>query len=457
MDLLRKPTNLCGMIGRSANGTIREKRYNREVWVSVSWKLRACVALFGAAVFAVLAGCRGTHANRPPTPTEVGYNTNNLIDLRAQADAQTAFNPSDVNELALRAKEVHRPKVLPPKRTILCLSGGGSYGAYSAGILCGWSEQGDRPNFDVVTGVSTGGLIAPFAFLGPRYDPLLRRFYTTLSDDDIYRLRPVRGVFSEALADNSPLAGEIDRTLTVQMMQDIAIEHSKGRRLYLGTTELQGRRFVAWDIGEIACRGRPQDRELIKRIMLGSSAIPGFFPPSEIPVTINGAPFVEKHVDGGVSFSVFMRPPAIPPQLAAMPEGRSLYGSEVYAIVAGKLYADPEMVKPWVLSIAAQNVSTLTYASTRADLARLWTVCTLAGMDFKMTAIPETTPAPKSSAEFNPAEMTLLFNEGVRQMRCRTAWRSTPPGTGCGEDPLVRGSTDLTQWPRSPSLPQPRR
>jgi len=400
------------------------------------------------------AGCRaGPSSQGLPTPTDVGINTNNLLDVRAQAESQASFNPAQVNELALRAKEVNRPKVLPPKRKILCLSGGGSYGAYSAGILAGWSDRGDRPQFDVVTGVSTGGLIAPFAFLGPRYDPLLRRFYTTLSDDDIYQLRPVRGIFSEALADNSPLANEIDRTLSMEMMREIAIEHSKGRRLYLGTTELQGRRFVAWDIGEIACRGRPQDRDLIKRIMLGSSAIPGFFPPSEIPVTVNGQPFVEKHVDGGVSYSVFLRPPAIPPQMAALPEGKSLYGSEVFVIVAGKLYADPGAVRPWVLSIAAENVSTLTYASTRADLARLWTVCTLAGMDFRMTAIPETTPTPRSSADFRPAEMSALFNEGVRQVRCGTAWRTTPPGTDCGEDPLVRGSNDLTIWPRSAALP----
>ena len=133
---------------------------------------------------------------------------------------------------------------------MLCLSGGGSYGAYSAGVLCGWTASGDRPgtngrpNFCVVTGISTGALIAPYAFLGPRYDDAIRKFYTTVDRRDIYRLRPIRGLFSVALADNTPLANLIEESLTPQLIAEVAEEHRKGRRLYIGTTELEGGRFV---------------------------------------------------------------------------------------------------------------------------------------------------------------------------------------------------------------------
>src|SRR5262249_10189312 len=156
------------------------------------------------------------------------------------------------------------------------------------------------PAFDVVTGVSTGALTAPYAFLGPKYDGELKRFYTTLETRDVYTLRPVRGLVTESLADNAPLAEQIDMVLTPEIIAEVAEEHRRGRRLYVGTTELESRRFVVWDLGAIACRGTPRDRELIKSILLGSCAIPGFFPPSKIGVTVNGRPYTEQHVDGGV-------------------------------------------------------------------------------------------------------------------------------------------------------------
>lgn len=403
-----------------------------------------------------LAGCTlsgGLCGKRLPTPTSAGLHTNNLVDLPSQIESQQAYDPYEVIASGERLLKAQRPPPSGPKRSILCLSGGGSLGAFTVGILCGWTEKGDRPNFDVVTGVSTGGLIAPFAFLGPAYDAKLRHLYTMSSTRDIYVLHPVRGIFSESLADNTPLARQIDRMLTPQMMLDLAVEHSKGRRLYIGTTESQGKRFVCWDIGEIACRGREEDRVLIKRIMLGSSSIPGFFPPSNIPVTVDGRPFIEKHVDGGVSFSMFLRPPYVSPRAAAQPGAKSLAGIDVFAIEAGKLYADPEIVRPWVVSIAAANIETLTYARARGDITRMWATCVISGMNFHLASIPETTPTPDDVTDFVPAEMQRLFRAGYEQVQSGL-WRTMPPGVLPGEDPLVRSSTELSVWPRSPSAGQ---
>jgi predicted acylesterase/phospholipase RssA len=360
------------------------------------------------------------------TPTTAGIQTNDIIDPVAQ--------PSTASQVP--ARTVSATKDGP---SVLCLSGGGAYGAYTVGVLYGWSCRGDRPCFDVVTGVSTGALIAPFAFLGSSYDPLLRDLYTTVESRDIYRLRPLTGVFSEAFASNRPLSRKIDEMITPEMMQAIAREHARGRRLYLGTTEMEGHRFVVWDIGAIASRGRAEDHDLIRRILLASSALPGIFPPVRIPVTVNGQPFEEMHVDGSVSQSVFYQP-----------SGKSSAGS-VYVIVAGKLYADAEESNPKALSIAIGNLQAFSYAHTRGDIYRIWCQCNQQH-SFQLAAIPGAFPAPRRITDFNPEQMTPLFQEGVRQMTQGTAWRNTPPGQGAGEETLIRSGTDLMVVPRTQGL-----
>lgn len=411
-------------------------------------RLRGLVLMIAIGLIAVAGCATRRHAN---SPTSAGYNIRDLVDANAQPEAERVADIDAMLRVADQLRATIKPAVLPPKKTVLCLSGGGAYGAFSAGVLYGWTGEGNRPNFDVVTGISTGALIAPFAFLGPRYDEAMKQFYTTVRSKDIYKLRVVKGLFSESLADNAPLAHKVNEVITPELMAEIAEEHRKGRRLYVGTTELEGRRFVFWDIGAIASAGTEDDRQLLKLILLGSSAIPGFFPPAKIPVTINGQSFIEKHVDGGVSQAVFMRRPFVPLELANDPTATSTYGSDVYAIIAGKLHADPEEMKPRALKIAGSSVSAIIYAQTRGDLQRMWTLCQLTGMNFHMTAIPAEYPAPKSSTEFKPDVMTGMFDEGVRLVRTGKVWRKTPPGVELGEGPLKRASIELTHQQRGPA------
>lgn len=381
----------------------------------------------------LLAGCL-MHSRSTHTPTSAGFNTNNLIDPAGQVDSHDALR--QLNSQAILTSRT------TARRSALCLSGGGAYGAYSVGVLYGWSCRGDRPCFDVVTGISTGALIAPYAFLGSAYDQQIKELYTSMDSRDIYRLRPVTGVFSEAFASNRPLARRIDETITPQLMAAVAGEHAKGRRLYVGTTEMEGHRFVVWDIGAIATYGRQEDMVLIKKILLASTAIPGIFPPTRIPVTVNGECFNELHVDGSVSQSVFFRPPLDRP-------GESPKDTQVYVIVAGKLYADQDPANPRSISIAIQNLSTFSYAHTRGDLFRIWSTCQMTGRGFLLTALPADYSAPASMTDFDHQQMTSMYQEGVRQVMQGTAWRTTPPGLNPGEDPLVRTSTDLVNVPRS--------
>ncbi len=390
-------------------------------------------AIFLVMLSLLFLGCLH-HGTGPRTPTSAGLNTNNLIDPSAQAE------DAEVARFRERMRSV--PTHVAAKRSTLCLSGGGAYGAYSVGILQGWSQRGDRPCFDVVTGISTGALIAPFAYMGSNYDALLQELYTTIDSRDIYRLKPVTGLFSESFASSRPLAKKIEELLTMEQMAKLAQEHARGRKLYVGTTEMEGHRFVVWDIGAIASNGRPQDLELIRKLLLASSSIPGIFPPVRIQVTVNGQQYTEFHVDGSVSQSVFFRPPT---EL----EADAPQGTQVYVIIAGKLFADPQATTPRSLTIAKQNLMTFSYAHCRANLFRIWSLCHLTGRHFHVTSIPEQFPAPQSLVDFDPTEMTAMFQEGRRQMLQGTAWRDTPPGMEPNESTLVRGSTDLIVVPRS--------
>ena len=430
---------------------------------------RIRAAIVAIACVCLLAGtptaCSHIKRAAYPSPAESGLNTRDLIDPLAQSEADE-LNPT--SQLAAAGERIRKDRqqklteqskneggvsATQPNRNILCLSGGGSYGAYTVGVLIGWSERGDRPSFDVVTGISTGALIAPSVFLGPKYDAKLKQLYTTAVTKDIYTVRRFWGLFDESYADTAPMAARIDAFVDAELMRDLAEAHRQGRRLYIGTTEEEGKQFVIWDIGAIAERNGPKDRELIVKVMLASSAAPGYFPAIKIDVNVDGTWHTERHVDGGVSQALFYRPPYVAPQERSNVAGRDLAGAKVYVIVAGKLYADPEVIRPWSLSSAGTNVSTLLYAQARGDLQRLYTVCLLTGMDYYLSAIPPEYVIASSIVEFDPKRMTALFEEGRRVILSAKPWRVLPPGIKEGESALTRLGPNLTYQRRGPQLP----
>lgn len=194
----------------------------------------------------------------------------------------------------------------------LAISGGGANGAFGAGFLKGWSKRGNRPEFEVVTGVSTGALAAPFIFLGTKYDTELEKIYTVYGDRDIMRSRGIFGVFGSALYDNAPLRALISNHVTDDVVDAMAAEYRMGRRLLVQTTNIDAQRPVVWDISAISASQRQDRRDLIVNILLASASIPAVFPPVRLPVhTANGEVYEELHVDGGVSAQVFFAPPEI--------------------------------------------------------------------------------------------------------------------------------------------------
>lgn len=328
---------------------------------------------------------------------------------------------------------------------VLVLSGGGAYGAYTAGVLAGWSETGTRPSFDVVTGISTGALVATLAFLGPERDADLKRFYTTITDKDIYaRKSDLRALLSDSFRESEPLARLIEAVAGPELLRDIAAEHAKGRRLYVGTTQLDARRLVVWDMGAIASRGRPEDLALFRRVLLASASIPGFFPPIPIDVEVDGKPYEELHVDGGVTASLFFRSPQVTRAERRVLGDRPLEGSNVYIIVAGKLYADPSLVERRLIPIAADSITALLHSKSRSDLFQLYALALATGMNYQVTALPAELDVPRDATSFNPESMTWLYELGRKQAKSPTPWRSSPPGSQPGEEVPLRGGTKLS-------------
>jgi predicted acylesterase/phospholipase RssA len=367
------------------------------------------------------------------------------LDVEAQEAGRSTIKTEDLLAFAKRSRDEAKPAKPYPRKTILVMSGGGAYGAYPAGVLVGWTASGTRPEFDVVTGISIGALMAAFAFLGPSEDYELQRCATTLHTSDIYRRKClVTSMLSESLADTAPLEKLIDELTTEDRLQRIAAEHRKGRRLYVGTTDLDARRAIVWDMGAIAARGTPESRELFCKVMLASATIPGFFPPVRIPITVDGRRYVERHIDGGTTSSMFFAPPWVPPaERDHLPRGW-LHGSDVYVLVAGKMYPDPRPVKPRAVRIAATAASTVIYDQTRSDLHKLFLLSAMTGMNYNVSLIPPDLPVPATSTTFEPAEMTRMFNAGFEWAVGGPKWRITPPGYEPGEGAKYRAGPALT-------------
>lgn len=401
-----------------------------------------------------LSGCRLVNGPERPVPLPPNVAANDLIDADDPAESLDPLNPEDLALAAKQIRESRKPKIPPEKKyNILVLSGGGIYGAYTAGVLVGWSDAGGRPAFDVITGVSIGAFIAPFVFAGPEYDSIVREYVTTLRSEELFkRRRGIRELLSESVTDNTGMRNRLNALITPQLLQKIAEEHAKGRRLYIGSTNLDTKRLVVWDLGAIATRG---DVALFIDAMMASAAIPGYFPSVRFSVEIDGQRFEELHVDGGVTRAMFFRPPYVPPADREAFGPQSLYDSNLYILVAGKLFADPDGVRPRTLRVAGAAISSLLYSGARGDLAQLYNYCVLTGMNYRSAAMPQDLEVTSQATNFDPAEAAKMFEAGYRAAMDKNVWRTTPPGLVPGEGPRTRSGLRLKVQPAPTSPPQP--
>jgi hypothetical protein len=315
---------------------------------------------------------------------------------------------------------------LPPVHA-LAISGGGENGAFGAGLLVGWTAAGTRPTFKMVTGISTGALTAPFAFLGPAYDDKLRAVYTTISVKDVLESRGIYGaLFQDAMADNAPLRATVARYFDQAMLDAIGEEDKKGRILLIGTTNLDAMRPVIWSIGAIANSGQPDRLKLVQDILVASAAIPGAFPPMMFDVQAGGKTYQEMHVDGGATAQVFVYPPSL--NLSARDKA-SGFTRERYLYVIRNARLDPNwaQVERSTMSIAGRAITSLIQTQGLGDLYRIYLTSKRDGIDFNMAYIPGTFTT-KLEEPFDRSYMNELFQLGYDMAVKGYPWEKAPPG-----------------------------
>jgi hypothetical protein len=313
----------------------------------------------------------------------------------------------------------------------LAISGGGSDGAFGAGILNGWSAKGNRPAFKVVTGVSTGALIAPFAFLGPEYDPQIKEAYTTVNPERIYVVRRLIAIlWEESVADNEPLKALVTKYITPEVLDAIAVEHAKGRRLYVASSNMDREEPVIWDMGAIASSKDAGKLELFRSVLVASASIPAIFPPALVKVNLDGKDYDELHCDGGVFFQSFFIGAIVDlPALIreAHPDYKGRVFQELYIIRNGSTTPARKQIPRGVRSISERAIMTLLKVSGINDLYRLFLSTEHDDVDFYFVALP-VDYVRSTDEEFNEAEMNRQFALGHQLGVAGVPWRRLPPG-----------------------------
>ena len=396
-------------------------------------------AALGAMGCLVLIGCAGGGKKNRPEELPPPHVTATVVLDRAAPPGGYPDSDKALADALTANGLASAPTAAPTGRplNILALSGGGQYGAFVAGVLCGWTETGTRPDFDICTGISSGALIATLAYLGPKYDPELRRVFTTLTGDDLFKYRPaINLVRYKSIATSEPLKKQIALSMNTQFMDDVRIAHNSGRRLFIGTMNLHSRRLVIWDVGALACSGRADADDLVRKVILAACSISGLAPPVEFEVEVNGQKYIEQHVDGGGASQVFVR--FGPHQSQSAPGSKWLAGSNLYMITGGKLYADPLTGKLGFITRATGTVSATLYALYRTELMKLYALCATTGMKYHLVSVPQDKKTAIKSMSFDPAVMKDLFAFGYSYGISGIPWRYTPPGTEPGEEDKPR-------------------
>ncbi len=334
--------------------------------------------------------------------------------------------------LAARRREAeHRRRAgltgeLPPV-DLLAISGGGDKGAFGSGLLNGWTKSGTRPTFKAVTGISTGALIAPVAFLGPSYDGPLREEFTEVCAADVMKRRSLLAVIGDdGLADNEPLLRLLSKHVDEAMLAAVAEEHHQGRMLLIGTTALDACQPVIWNMGNIAASGAPAALELFRSIMLASTAIPGAFPPGMIRVEVDGEPHDEMHVDGGAVSQVFIYPPGMPSVASSLGEKLERAG-RVFVIRNGSVAPTWHAPKRRTIDIAARAVGAMLQSQSHADLFRIHQTAHRDGFEFHLACIGADFEYEGEHENFDRAQMNALYDYGYRLARDGFPWLSAPP------------------------------
>ncbi|QEO56723.1 patatin-like phospholipase family protein [Francisella marina] len=365
---------------------------------------------------------------RNPVPKEYAQKANikGYETVRAHGYGKNQYFQKDLEQSLVKYLSSQGSN---PKIDILALSGGGSDGAFSAGIVNGWTQSGKRPEFYLVTGISTGALVAPFAFLGEKYDQRLKEAFTTISAKDVFEINVTDAILgnSSSLASTEPLKKLIEKYLTEEVLMDIIKAHNQGRRLYIGTTNLDNQRVNIWNIGEIAIQpDKEKSLALIRKILLASASIPVAFPPVRFDVKVDDNDYDELHVDGGMMTEVFLYGFSVDFSEALNKiDYHKKIDKSLYIIRNSKIHKDYVPVDQSFLSIGTKALFTLTTSQGIGDLFRIYYLSMKDGFKYNFTYIPYSYN-PISQEPFDNLEMNQLYELGYKMGKSQDYWKHSP-------------------------------
>jgi len=375
---------------------------------------RGRAAVAGLACALLAAACAGTARRDAPPPKSAAVPVGFPASIRSVGETRHRFETQARPVLAaVRSAAGGGPL------NILALSGGGAGGAFGAGALVGWTRAGSRPEFQIVTGISAGALIAPFAFLGPAWDGELTEAFTGTRVESLLKYR-----WTSAFADGSvyrggPLAALVERFATERMLRAIKAEAARGRALLVATTDLDRAQTVIWNLGAIAARGGPDALALFRDVLVASASIPGLFPPVLIRVrAAAGGEYDEMHVDGGTTTSLF-----VAPEIAAIiPNALTdLENANVYVLVNGQFGSIAQTTPLKTLAILARRVSAALESEARRSVEYAASLSGRYGMNVRVTDIPDDYPY-RGPLDLEGPRMRALFDFGARCALAGTLW-----------------------------------
>jgi hypothetical protein len=395
--------------------TMPTPSYSTDASVSSCDRIRQTIVRLAGSLVLACSLALGACTSLPRTPyTAAEASTSRVLDI----DGLRRYADDPVTKFSFDKD------ISTATRSYLALSGGGADGAYGVGVLNGWTAARTRPTFTVVSGVSTGGLIAPFAFLGPQYDDTLKEVYTSgiaeslLNDPSIMRV-----LFGSGLFGNTRLRELVARYVGPEILAQVAREHAKGRNLLVVTTDLDTQRTAIWNMGKIAAVGTPEALKLFRDVMAASASIPLVFPPIMIDAEGQGRRFQEMHVDGGVTAPVLTLPEALLFQSGRMPGGARM---DIYILVNKKIERNFELVSNGTIDVASRSLSAITQSQTRSIIFSTYDFAKRNRLGFHLSYIARDYPAPPSEG-FDTTYMRALYQYGYEKAASGQAWTSTLP------------------------------
>ena len=380
---------------------------------------------------------RRARNGRLPAPAGSGAQLPGFEGVRLSSEEAEASLNAAADRLALP-----RPSWSQEDFNILAISGGAAGGAFGAGVLVGLTRAGKRPHFGIVTGVSTGALIAPFAFLGPEWDARLTDAYTGGHAAGLFSLSRLAPAFGPGLFRADALEGLIEPFVDDALVAAVAREHALGRRLLVATTNLDSQRTCIWDMGAIASRGGEAATALFREVLAASASLPGLFPPRRFACELDGVAYEEMHVDGGVSTPLFVMPEAM---LRWRKLGRRLQRGRIYVIVNTALEQAPRTTSPNLAAVLIRSFDTMLRFSYRQALGLVATFCAGHNLPLSVTAIVDGEDSG-SMLNFDTAGMKKIFDAAVERAQGPDLWRT--PATEANGWSSMLDRIKLTLEPR---------